>query len=451
MNLFSTIWFRILIVVTLFVAVLFLFTGSHFRGELKKILQDSERVRHDVIMDTILPVVQINVAFDLNDENRAYFADLAEKNGDIATIMLIDSQGKVLYKYSRDILDENSIFFVERTLRDPQNKKNIGLLSLGFLNFALRQAELEQSSFEARFLSIVAIMFIVLVFALIYIFAPLQRLVKWVESYDPKSLHSEQLQLSKGDTEVSKIGWAITHMLERISKHTSELDLLNHDLDEKVKERTHELYKSNMKLQTEINSRVRTEKALMYANKKLIELSRTDGLTKIANRHYFQEHLHRVWDICKRKSIPISIVICDLDHFKNINDTYGHLVGDQVIVEVAKMLSDALKRSTDMVARYGGEEFVMVLFDTTSNDALNLVKEVQHKLHSITQFQEPADKVVGVTLSYGVCTHVPQKSDTVDECLSCADEALYIAKNSGRNRFHVKHLYDTDSAFTPTI
>ncbi len=450
MSIFKTIWFRVMLVFTLFGIALFIFINTQFSSEFKRIILENETARQNIIMHTILPVIQINLVFDLQEENRNYLRKIMEKNGDIASIVLKNSTGEVLYEHRRDGLMGEDIVTVFRSIKDTHDKKELGEISLGFFSLAIKQAESAQRSFEIRLYTIMTLIFLALSFSLFRIFRPLHRLVVWVKEYDPKTSKADSFKLCASGTEVTKIGWAITHMLQRIDKHTKELDCLNLALEERVKERTAKLIESNLQLQEEIIKSSRAEAKLMQANKKLSELSRIDELTKLANRRFFNEHLKRVWDICIRKSTPITVIMCDLDHFKKINDTFGHVAGDMVLVAVAEVLKSSVRRSTDLVARYGGEEFIIILFDANEGVAIDLVSDIQEKLKSVEITTESADVIRDITLSFGICSHEPTKNDSVQECIEYADKALYKAKRGGRDRFCLFTATDYRS-FNPDI
>jgi diguanylate cyclase (GGDEF)-like protein len=169
------------------------------------------------------------------------------------------------------------------------------------------------------------------------------------------------------------------------------------------------------------------------ANTELQRLCTTDGLTGIANRRSFDEMAEREWRRCLRAVKPLSFVILDVDHFKQYNDTYGHLAGDECLKTVAAEIARAAPRATDLVARYGGEEFSLVLGDTDGYGAL----KVAHRIRLyIAQLQIPHGSSVSpfVTVSGGVCGLIPGESLTLETSLRSADHALYTAKAQGRDR-----------------
>lgn len=175
-----------------------------------------------------------------------------------------------------------------------------------------------------------------------------------------------------------------------------------------------------------------TERKL--AEEKVLRLSRQDGLTGLYNRRYFDEFYRQEWNRCLRQSLPISLVLFDIDHFKLVNDAYGHQVGDQHLQSVAKCANTFAKRSGDICARYGGEEFALVLGNTTVGEAVvlsaRLVSEVQAL--DIPNERSPVSPVL--TISAGVVTRVPDKSMPKESLIEEADRLLYTAKKKGRNQ-----------------
>lgn len=170
---------------------------------------------------------------------------------------------------------------------------------------------------------------------------------------------------------------------------------------------------------------------LKRSNELLLELSNTDHLTGLFNRRYLMEALEKELQRCIRKSGCMSLIILDIDHFKKVNDTYGHLQGDVVLQKVALSMQKEL-RSYDIAARYGGEEFVAVLPDSTHQEALFVADRVRQAIQGIKFSGALAP--LAITVSLGVATFPSVACATVDEFIKQADDALYLAKANGRNR-----------------
>jgi diguanylate cyclase len=169
---------------------------------------------------------------------------------------------------------------------------------------------------------------------------------------------------------------------------------------------------------------------LENANKQLKSLSRTDALTKLNNRGYWETCLIQEFNRSKRTKQPCTLLIFDIDHFKKVNDTYGHQAGDEVIRNVASILTASI-RATDIAGRYGGEEFVVLLIDTVAENANIFSERLRKKIESITIHHEQHD--IKFTISLGMA----EMNETIKDhkhWLECADNALYQAKGSGRNR-----------------
>ncbi len=164
--------------------------------------------------------------------------------------------------------------------------------------------------------------------------------------------------------------------------------------------------------------------------KRIEQLSITDSLTKIYNRSKFESSLDYEIERAKRYRSPLSLIIFDIDHFKSINDTYGHLIGDSVLTEIAQLVKNNI-RSTDIFARWGGEEFVILAPNIKKEQAKVLAEKIR-KLIAHHHFKY----VDHVTVSLGVTEFLP--TDTKESFIKRADEALYLAKRKGRNRVEVK-------------
>ncbi len=173
---------------------------------------------------------------------------------------------------------------------------------------------------------------------------------------------------------------------------------------------------------------------LARKNSELERLSLLDGLTGVANRRYFDRIIQQEWSRATREQAPIAVVMIDIDYFKTYNDSYGHQQGDACLQQVAKALSATLKRPSDFVARYGGEEFVAVLPDTELAGAWALAEAMRENIQHLA-LEHAASKVCRhVTASLGVASAIPGRDSAHAELIKMADEALYAAKQGGRNR-----------------
>lgn len=179
--------------------------------------------------------------------------------------------------------------------------------------------------------------------------------------------------------------------------------------------------------------RERTEQ-LQQALETVERSSRIDGLTGVANRGYFEERLLREWAIARREQSPLGLVMVDIDHFKQLNDSRGHQVGDDCLREVAEALLDAVHRPRDLVARYGGEEFVILLPQTDAESIRVLAERMRAGVEALG-LSHPEGGINGViTISVGGASVVPDAAVDSRRLLERADRALYAAKNAGRNR-----------------
>lgn len=169
-------------------------------------------------------------------------------------------------------------------------------------------------------------------------------------------------------------------------------------------------------------------------NEQLRLLSSVDGLTGLLNRRRFDEILEEEWQRGLRGQTPLSLLIVDIDHFKEYNDSYGHIVGDNCLKQVAQTLQGCLQRYLDRLARYGGEEFAVVLPRTDAAGALQVAKRM--RLDVELQAIEHCASATGATVSVrvGVATFVPSMGFAPEHLLESADKALYNAKARGRNR-----------------
>lgn len=176
-----------------------------------------------------------------------------------------------------------------------------------------------------------------------------------------------------------------------------------------------------------------TQRALENAKRELEESSRTDGLTGLFNRTYWEQCLVREIKRSQRTRVPTALIMFDIDHFKNVNDTYGHLAGDEVLRGVAQCLKQIV-RDTDFIGRYGGEEFGVIATDSDLQGGSALAERIRAAIEALAVEYE--GQLVSVTVSLGVA-ELDNSVDRPETLIAHADEALYKSKNSGRNRCNV--------------
>lgn len=180
--------------------------------------------------------------------------------------------------------------------------------------------------------------------------------------------------------------------------------------------------------------RQRTEK-LREANEKLLRLSEVDGLSQLYNRRYFDSALSNELERHKRSTKTFILMMCDIDYFKNYNDTYGHLAGDECLKQVAELLQNQCMRTNDTVARYGGEEFAIILPDTDSENACVIADKICTSLYETVIPHTSSLIADRVTISIGIAAVTPARATTLQDAISTADKALYASKHNGRNQF----------------
>ncbi len=183
----------------------------------------------------------------------------------------------------------------------------------------------------------------------------------------------------------------------------------------------------------DISERKKNEEELLRLQRELEEFSYRDGLTGVSNRRMFDQVLVREWGSAYRNQQPLSVIMLDIDYFKEYNDHYGHQAGDDCLRRVAGLLDAVAARPRDLVARYGGEEFVLVLPETSAEAAYAMAERCSAALQS--EMIPHSGSHVGeyLTVSLGVTTIVPQESDEQNEFMAEVDRLLYVAKREGRN------------------
>ena len=183
-----------------------------------------------------------------------------------------------------------------------------------------------------------------------------------------------------------------------------------------------------------VSARVRTHLALKLQSDLLRSIAMIDGLTKVANRRKFDEALAISWRACQREGRVLSLVLLDLDSFKQFNDKYGHQQGDACLAAVAEALNQSVRRPHDLVARYGGEEFVCILPGTDSLNATQRAEAMRAAVKALEIEHQDSDAGPFVTISLGIASQIPGADSSPEALLAAADEQLYQAKRAGRDR-----------------
>jgi diguanylate cyclase (GGDEF)-like protein len=189
----------------------------------------------------------------------------------------------------------------------------------------------------------------------------------------------------------------------------------------------------NCQLRQEIKQREQVEAKLQQANLQLQHIANTDSLTQVANRRCFDAVLEQEWQRLKREQQPLSLILCDIDYFKQYNDLYGHPAGDVCLERVAQAIAGCVNRPADRVARYGGEEFAVILPNTDLVGAVSIVEAIRAALESLQIPHTGSAIAAHITLSLGMACLIPTASSSCQKLLSATDAALCQAKQQGRN------------------
>lgn len=192
----------------------------------------------------------------------------------------------------------------------------------------------------------------------------------------------------------------------------------------------------------DISERKKQEQELETLKKQLEEYSYQDGLTGIANRRFFEDSYQREWINAQREQQPLTIMLLDIDYFKQYNDYNGHILGDACLKQIAQILKKSVSRPRDLVARFGGEEFVLILPDTSQGSAIEVVERILQSIRTadICHSSSPLDQRLSVSL--GVKTIIPTQKNDKMAFLKEVDQNLYLAKEQGRNGYVIQDAED---------
>jgi len=184
----------------------------------------------------------------------------------------------------------------------------------------------------------------------------------------------------------------------------------------------------------DVSERKEWEMLLNQTSQNLYQQAISDSLTNIGNRRAFDHYLEQEWHRAKREKLVLSLILADVDYFKDYNDHYGHQAGDECLRQIAQAIHDAVKRPGDFVARYGGEEFAVILPNTDIEGAKLVAELIHSQIHKLQLSHAQSTVCPFITLSQGVSACVPQPEDSFKMLIARADGALYQAKEQGRDR-----------------
>ncbi len=423
---------KIIVAVTLFFfAALGTITYFNYTS-MQNFAKKSEEEKSEQLLNSIEPIISINMFLGMDAPMRDYLNKIVKTTPMILKLIVKDSGGKVHFSYISPRYRTQNITPIElkHTIRDKLMPEPVGEIEMAYSNAKYSEIVDRYKHFSFQLLLAALALVLLLIILLKKALAPLKELARELKSYDPMKSNFSKKRI-EGEGEISIIQNAVVDMVEKIQGYTDRLFKLNLELEKKVKERTETIENTNSQLRKEIEERKRAEEALKYANRMLEKLSTTDSLTGLYNRRVFEQNFNRFWKIAVRERSPISVILCDIDHFKKINDTYGHQAGDVCLREFAEILLKCVSRPMDMVARYGGEEFIFLLPDTPMPGAVTIANEIQLLLK---KRNENGKTKIKMTTSIGISSIVPDNLDESRHLILEADRALYDAKKSGRNR-----------------
>jgi diguanylate cyclase (GGDEF)-like protein len=400
---------------------------------------------------------------DVNRPEYQYYLDLLRAfrrtNPDIAYLYLMRKSGdKVFFVIDTDETDRQAMpgdeyqhqipSLMEGFLKSSVDKKiytdEWGAFMSGYspvrhsegkylIGIDMRATEVENKLHKLRISGIISLLFSVLLALIFSRFlsrhfnTPIQLLVSRCDSI-AKGQPGEKIEVRTGDeldNLISSYNDMSMNLQESKEKNMQAEDALrkaNENLEMRVEERTKELVELTRKLVDEISERKQAEE-------RLARTATSDLLTGVMNRRAMLEQLRYQLVRHQRNKTPFILLVLDIDHFKNINDTYGHDIGDQALISVADVLLNST-RSQDLISRWGGEEFLILLPDTDIKGGVIVAEKIRSRVES--EVFKAAGKSLQLTMSIGVTEY--KDGQNIEQCIKAADSALYKAKDQGRNR-----------------
>ena len=286
------------------------------------------------------------------------------------------------------------------------------LRPLAGIGFQLLLEEPFEKAFEPVFAVVTRVFVIDLCIILAFSFLAYQVTAAIVQPIE--ALSEGARRISQGDFEVELVE----------TRTRDEIGLLTHAFNEM----THKLLGHRAEIEDANQKLLAQNEALQRANEVLEQLSITDGLTKLHNHRFFQDHLTREIKRVSRTAEPLCMLICDIDDFKRLNDRLGHAAGDELLIGIARVLNDSI-RETDFLARYGGEEFVVLAPGTDVSGAVLIAEKIREGVSGGSYILDSTHQLTKVTISIGVAQYAGSRK----RFFQAADQALYRAKAAGKN------------------
>lgn len=374
------------------------------------------------------------------------FMEANEVSSEVASLAVLDRNNRVLSHsdkrlYSRFLQDPFSraaaaavdVLVQHETPEDPDMMRlsmplftsvnGLPGIRWGTLILNLRTERFDQSLNSVLIHGVAVVLLFALLTAMVLVYflkrlflEPITVLTSAAKTLQQGNL-AARTQLA-GGSELASLSRAFDSMAEELQKHSEQLTL-------QVEERTRTLHQTNTQLRE-------TLAQLEDANTHLQELARTDPLTALYNRRHLIEMMQHHIALAFRSSRPLCLLMIDVDHFKLYNDAHGHLFGDAVLKDLAKLLLKRL-RKTDLAARFGGEEFAIMLPETDSKQGYEVAQQLRNLVESSTFPHAHTQPTGRITISIGVAMFNPSMSQP-DDLIRLADKALYEAKSRGRNQ-----------------
>jgi diguanylate cyclase (GGDEF)-like protein len=353
----------------------------------------------------------IDLALYLGEEATMFENQLFAKRLEITARKNIELLDKELLAYR---INQGNLYALEKTLREISEKfSEIQASAQHYSRVTLQQVQLV---YYGIFIVILVVVVMVLYRLSKRINHAIKLLVQGAESISKGDYHNDiQLQ---GNDEFALLANHLNDMGHELRMSNLSVKTYSNQLEHMVKAKTFELTKTKEALE-ELNERLKTEK------EKLSILALTDALTGLNNRPAFLDVLRRKMDEFSRYQKTFSVMLIDIDHFKKVNDTWGHMIGDEVLKLLASILMREV-RASDFVARYGGEEFIILFAELSLSHAFDIAERIRMSVSK----EVFSSANVQITISGGLVTY---SGESADDLLVKVDQLLYVAKEKGRN------------------
>jgi diguanylate cyclase (GGDEF)-like protein len=372
---------------------------------------------------------QVGFPREIQEQHKSLLRALAEYQ---SLLIKVEDEGTQELSKASNYMVSAGIIFIEVNQQFSSFLAQLGVSAEEKFNL-LKQSTADKNKTIATTATIIALMVLAVSVALYQrLSGGFQQMLRVARTIQGRGYRQEDYCFSKDE---------MGYLAKRIYEMGLALDDMRQNLEDRVNKRTAELQKVTTNLENEVEKTHAMAEQLRY-------LAETDELTGLNNRRYFVEQMDKEWKRAVRHNRSLALLIIDVDFFKQVNDRYGHQMGDQCLRVIAATLKLQIRRSSDLVARLGGEEFAVLIPETEFKEACSRAEQLLEQVEQIELPPVTLDRKLTISIGIG---QLEPSYKSVNDFINAVDKALYVAKENGRNRFAIASCSDKDSNQQPSL